>query len=173
MTRKSLAFAFFLAATAVWGAFSRVDAADTPSWEDAVPVSIAGSRVTVLTVRSTWASDYDYGLRRQGPIYFNDCAQWVNDNSIDAVHVQLMFALVNAGGVLKSAVLPLDVRTDAKPGVIQNGANSCRDHAYANGTQHFWLVAWINRVDFADGTSWTAPTGDALTAAIRASLSAD
>jgi hypothetical protein len=171
---KGKRFALFctvVLAGVLCGSLSRASGNER-SWEDAVPVSIAGSPITVAAVRSTWATDYDYALNRQGPVYFNDCAQWVNENSVDAMHVQLMFALVDSNGALKSAALPLDVHIDAKPGVAQGASSSCRDHAYANGTQHLWLVAWVSRADFADGASWIAPTGSALTEDIRAALPA-
>lgn len=49
---KAVALLCFLAASMVCGTFSRVDAADSASWQDAVPVSIVGSGITVVAVRS-------------------------------------------------------------------------------------------------------------------------
>jgi hypothetical protein len=40
---------------------------------------------------------------------------------------------------------------------MQEGPSICRLQGYANGDRGLWLVAWVNEVDFSDGTSWHAP----------------
>lgn len=140
------------------------------SWENAVPVQLRGSNIEVLAVRSTWATDYDYARQMQGPVYFNDCVVFENRAPIAATHVQFIFALVDSSGELKTSPLPLDVRYSSEPDKREDQAANCRDHAYANGADGYWLAAWVNRVDFADGSSWNAPAGDELRAAIRAAF---
>jgi hypothetical protein len=140
------------------------------SWEDALPVQFAASKIEILSVRSTWASDFDYARQMQGPIYFNDCVVFENTSSTTATHIQFVFALVNSAGELKTPALPLDVAYSAEPNTREDRRANCRDHAYANGADGRWLVGWVNRVDFADGTSWAAPTGAGLAAAIGKAL---
>lgn len=145
--------------------------ADTKRSPDgAIPVQFTTSGIVLLTVRSTWATDYDYGLHMQGPIYFNDCVTFKNTAGTAATHIQFIFALVDATGTIKTPALPLDVRYSAEPNKIEDRSANCRDHAYGNGVDGLWLVAWANRVDFANGVSWTAPQGRLLTDAIRAAL---
>lgn len=147
--------------------------ADTQrSWHDGIPVQVVGSPIQLLTVRADWRTDFDFASRTQGPVYFNDCVTFVNNANVAATHIQFIFAAVDTAGDVKTPLLPLDVRYVAKVGALQNAAKNCRDHAYGNGYRGFWLVAWVNEIDFADGTSWHAPQAVDLMNNIRAALPA-
>ena len=96
-------------------------------------------------------------------MYFNDCLTLRNEGSIDVTHVQVMFAPVDLSGNIKRSPMPFDSSRRIRPGAT---VTVCRDHAYANGVRGWWLVGWVNVVDFADATTWHAPTGAQLRDAI-------
>lgn len=133
-------------------------------------VQFSNSKIELLSVRSDWTSDFDYTAGRPGPIYFNDCVAFMNRAPVAATHIQFVFAAVDNGGIMRRPPLPLDIHYRANSGAKYTENANCRNYGYANGDRGLWLVGWVNRVDFADGTSWTAPTGDALTEAIRDAL---
>lgn len=140
----------------------------TRSWHDGVPVQYAESRIEILTVSDNLASDFDYAMHMQGAIYFNDCLNYINHGRVATKRIQFMFATVSNDGYLKGNPLPLDIRVSALPGILQGAV--CRDHAYANGYGGLWLVAWVNVVEFADGTSWQAPPANQMADQIKSSL---
>lgn len=162
--------AFALAIIALASGHSVCALASESSWEDAIPVQFLASNIELLEVRSTWASDFDYALHMQGPIYFNDCVAFRNTGRIPTTHVQFMFAGVDQAGSLKTPTLSLDVKYSVKQNESRGLRDTCRNHPIGNGERGLWLVAWVNRVDFANGTSWMAPTGDVLVEAIRSAL---
>ncbi len=147
---------FFVAVCTVY-------AAETRPWTEAVPVNIDGSHIEIAAVSSDWASDYDVINRRQGPVYYNDCLTWVDRGDVAVMHVQFVFATVTTEGEIKHELLPLDVHHKAVPGEKRGDISNCRDHAYANGADGLWLIAWPNVVDFADGTHWQAPPIEQMT----------
>lgn len=134
-------------------------ARDDNAWETAVPVQLPGLKIELVSVTSTWATDQVFmnGRIQQGPIYFNDCLTWINRADVDVTHVQFIYATVTPTGEVKHKPLPLDVRYRAHPGEKRDDHSNCRSYGYANGADGLWLVAWVNEVDFADGTSWHAP----------------
>ena len=142
--------------------------ASSRPWTEAVPVNLGGSEIEIASVSSDWASDYDVINRRQGPIYYNDCITWI-DRDDTVTHVQFVFATVTTEGVIKHELLPLDAHHRAVAGEKPERAN-CRDHAYANGADGLWLVAWPSEVDFAGGTHWQAPPIDQMTPYILQAL---
>jgi hypothetical protein len=143
--------------------------ADDSSWEHGLSVQLPESRMRISDVVSQWANDPTFlnGRVQQGPIYFNDCLTLVNAANVVAVRVQVAFAPVGVDGSIKRPVMPFDLWTRLEPGARRS---VCRDHAYANGAKGWWLVGWVSAVDFADGSSWRAPTGTALQAAIVEAL---
>ena len=106
----------------------------------------------------------------EGPIYFNDCATFEDTGAVGVTHIQVMFAPVGGAGTPRQAPMPVDVRYKAHPTAPGSTLAACRDHAYANGAGGLWLAAWVSEVDFADGTSWHAPSGAPLYAAISAAI---
>ena len=78
-------------------------------------------------------------------------------------HVHVMFAPVDLSGNIKGAPMTSDTSRRILPGAT---IAICRDHAYANGVRGWWLVGWVNVVDYADSTTWHAPAGDAVHDAI-------
>ena len=139
--------------------------ADDTRWEHGLSVQLPDSRFRVSDVTSPWASDPTFfnGRTQQGPIYFNDCLTLRNEGSNDVTHVQVMFAPVDLAGNIKRTPMPFDTSRRILPGAT---ITICRDHAYANGARGWWLVGWVNVVDYADGTTWHAPTGAKLREAI-------
>lgn len=127
------------------------------------------SHIKVLSVTSDYAIDQVFlnGRVQQGGIYFNDCLTFVNVNVLAATHLQVNFALVDENGAIKRTPMPYDTHDRAEPGAKHV---ACRDHAYANGARGWWLVGWVNVIDYADGTTWHAPTGAALQSAIFEAL---
>lgn len=134
------------------------------------PVDQQTSHIEMVSIRSPWTSDYDYTLHRQGAIYFNDCVSFVNRASVPAVHIQFVFAAVDTEGQPRRPLLPLDVRYSIAPNVLQEGPSICRLQGYANGDRGLWLVAWVNEVDFSDGTSWHAPAIKGMVPLIKDAL---
>ncbi len=134
------------------------------SWHDGIPVQLAGSHIELISVTSDVASDQMFlnGRVQQGPLYFNDCLTWVDRADVAVTHAQFIYATVTTEGEIKHKPLPLDIHYRAQPGEKRDDRNNCRDHAYANGADGLWLVAWVNEVDFADGTSWRAAPIDQM-----------
>lgn len=131
------------------------------------------SHIEIVSVSSNWASDPDYVNNRQGPIYFIDCLRWINRAGSDVSHVQFMYAAVTPDGVVRYKPLSHDVHYLAKRNESRSDASNCIRHGYGNGINGLWLAAWVNEVDFADGTAWRAPTGSDLQAAIVDALPKD
>jgi hypothetical protein len=115
----------------------------------------SSSPIETLRVYSYWWSDFDVTSRMQGPIYFNDCVDFINRGPQTAVDIQFMFASIARDGTAHGPAMPLDVRKAMRPGVIHTELN-CRDHAYGNGVEGRMLVGWVSAVTFSDGTSWYA-----------------
>lgn len=143
--------------------------ADDTRWEHGLSVELPESRIRVSDVVTPWQSDPTFfdGRVQQGPMYYNDCLTLRNEGSIDVTHVQVMFAPVDLAGNIKRAPMPFDSSSRISPGSTRT---VCRDHAYANGARGWWLVGWVNVVNYDDGTTWHAPPVDALHEAILESL---
>lgn len=133
-------------------------------------VQFADSHVDLTYVRSDWTSQYDAMTHGPGPISFNDCAAVVNRANVPIAHIQLIFAAVDEHGLAQRPALPVDIRFKTASSAVGSTNTGCRRYGYANGDQGLWLIAWVNRVDFADGTSWSAPSGEELNAAILEAL---
>ncbi|HET7813034.1 MAG TPA: hypothetical protein VFL13_01540 [Candidatus Baltobacteraceae bacterium] len=124
---------------------------------DGIAYNAPEAPVKLTRVYSYWTSDFDPSSRMQGPIYFNDCAEIKNLSSRVITHMQIVFASVDKLGSVKPPTFPLDIKYRLEPGSVHNELVNCRDHAFANGDRGLWLAAWIQTVDFADGSRWTAP----------------
>jgi hypothetical protein len=133
---------------------------------------MSASRIELISVTSDWTSDPEFfdGRTQQGPIYFRDCLSFVDRAAVAVTHIQFMYAAVDAEGAIRRPPLALDIHYRAEPGQVRNDFSNCRDYAYGTGDRGLWLVAWVNVVDFADGTSWHAPPSDQLHATIEEAL---
>jgi hypothetical protein len=144
--------------------------ADETSQQEGRPVQQQASRIEIVSVRSPWTSDFDYGLHRQGSTYFKDCLSFVNRANVPVTHVQFVFAAVDTKGRPLHPLLPLDLRYAIKPNALQDGPSICREQGYGNGERDLWLAAWVSEVDYSDGTSWHAPDVNELIPSIEAAL---
>ncbi|HET9097540.1 MAG TPA: hypothetical protein VFN37_12820 [Candidatus Baltobacteraceae bacterium] len=131
-------------------------------------VQLPDSKIQLLYVRSDWTSNYDVINHRQSPISFNDCVAFVSQAGVAVTHIRFLFAAVDGEGHIRRPPLSLDVRYTIEPGSKHDERANCREHGYANGDRGLWLVAWVSRVDFADGTTWTAPALNRLSTTVEA-----
>ncbi len=139
-----------------------------PTSNDGVAVQFPQSNVEVLLVQSEPLSDYDVIDQRQGATYYSDCLTYLNRGDVAIKRVQFSFALISGDGQIQGRTLPVDVVYKVAPKDLRTVRGACRKYAYANGERGFKLVAWADAVDFADGTSWRAPTtGSEMTNMIR------
>ena len=134
-----------------------IAAAPYDSWMHGVPVQQSGSHIEIASVTSRARSDFDPYTRLPGPIFFDDCIALINRGVTAAVHVQVVFVGVDQFGNPRRKQLPLDVRRIMPPGAKEDGEDLCRYHVYPNADRGYRLAAWVNEVDFSDGTSWHAP----------------
>src|SRR5579862_5409908 len=133
-------------------------------------VQIAASKIDILSVSSSSAFDYDPASGGVTPTYFNDCVIYESVTDSLPNHIQFTFAMVDGRGELTQSPLPVDLRSKDQSRSVDKKGSTCRRHAYQNGWRKLRLVAWVNVVDFADGTHWQAPPVDQMKSYILAAL---
>ena len=126
-------------------------------WSVGIAVQLPTSPLQLERVASKWILELDYARSRPQQITNSDCATFVNHSGSSVTHVQIMFSAVDGEGIPKRRSLSFDMRETVKPGQSSSDFARCLSDGYANGDRGLWLVAWVNEVDFADGTSWHAP----------------
>lgn len=137
-------------------------AAHAPLSSVGIGVNLSGAPITISSVWSTAAFDYDFVSGGAGPTYFDDCLYYAVRSKRRIERVEFLFALSVAGS-LRGPTLPVTVVYEA--GGDRNGGDkpsACRRHGYGDGARGGRLIAWVNAVYYADGTAWHAPTGDRL-----------
>jgi hypothetical protein len=122
-----------------------------------IPVQLAGSPLQIDRAASRWVVGFDYAKGRADSVTYEDCATFVNRSTSTVTHAQVIFAAADGDGNLRRRSLPFDVRYTLKPGEASPKFIRCLPNGYGNGERGLWLIAWVNEVDFADGTSWHAP----------------
>lgn len=157
---------------------AEVDYVDGTSWHAGPDIIGAALKQPDSDVRITKAFSWEPGGNTQ------ECVDFTNAGSRTVRHVQFMLSHIAADG---SDVVddPLDVRMDYQPGASQtlscrgwNGSATPRVGAAPGSAapeilvfgKSARLVAWVNEVEYTDGTSWHArqPQGAAATAAAAA-----
>ena len=128
--------------------------------------------ITVSSVWSTATFDYDFVTGGVGSTHFNDCLHYVVNAKRSITRVDFLFALSTPRGKFRGRALPVSVvyRTVATIAKSEKMA-ACRRYGYEDGTWGLRLIAWVNEVDFSDGTIWRAPTSHNLRLIISAQLS--
>lgn len=147
ITRAFGLVAFLLAITCI-GASAVPTGSTGEAWQ------IPQSGIDLTRVYSELRIDYDVVNRRPGPLYFIDCADFVNRAHRTAINVQVMFSRTATNGTTEPPML-LDVR-----GVLGAGAKnrnfSCLDPAYKSRDHGYRLVGWVSAVSYQDGSMWHA-----------------
>lgn len=157
---------------------AEVDYVDGTSWHAGPDIIGAALKQAYSDVRITKAYSWEPGGSTQ------ECVDFTNAGSRTVRHVQFMFSHIAADG---SDVVddPLDVRVDYQPGASQtlscrgwNGSATPRVGAAPGPAateilvfgKSARLVAWVDQIEYTDGTSWHAPQeSNAAVAAAAAS----
>lgn len=147
-------------------------AARAPLSSKGVIVNLSRSPITLSTVWSTAAFDYDFVSGGVGPTYFNDCLYYVVHTKQSIKRIEFIFALSTVDGELRGPALPVNIvyRNGSKNGGGKR-LSACRRYGYEDGAKGLRLIAWVNAVYFLDGTAWHAPTPDNLQPIITGALS--
>lgn len=147
-------------------------AARPPLTSEGVVVNFARSPVALSTVWSTASFDYDFVSGGVGPIYFNDCLDYLVRTKRPIKRIEFAFALSGPDGKLHGPALPVNViyRNDAK---VKEGdkLSSCKIYGYEAGAKGLPLIAWVSAVHFVDGTVLRAPGANNLRFIISEDLS--
>lgn len=135
-----------------------------------IPIQLPQSPLHIDQVASNLAVIVDHAKGRAEYLRFEDCVSLVNRSPSTVTHEQVVFAAVDRDGTVKGPKLPFDLRETLKPGESSPRFHRCRSDGYGNGENGLWLVAWVNKVDFADGTSWHAPPEKDVLASIASAV---
>ncbi len=132
---------------------------------DGFPIQFPESQIRITNVYADGVEEGDTHVALP-----ETCVIYVNDGPKPVAHLQFDFAAVSADGTI-GIPEPYDTTGRFAVGVLQNSGNyNCRLSRFGQVVdgqlrqvrlvgrlEVYRLVAWVDKVVYADGTTWTAP----------------